>query len=125
VKPRWEGIDALFTLRNMLAHGRAITSKVVFPANDTDRWQNEYQGGYRKVHAYLTKTGVISSAVDPLAMDWFCLKDEVSDHFWDLSFKMVTYIGESLGGQAADAFKFAVYRPEHALIAGALVQSQS
>jgi hypothetical protein len=115
VKPHWESLDALFTLRNMLAHGRAITAKVVFPKDEHAQSETEYREGYRKVSKYLAKLGVVAPDNNPLSMDWFCLRDAVADHFWNLAFRTVMYVGESLGGNAAAAFKSSVYLPAHAI----------
>ena len=123
MKERWEGIDALYALRNMLAHGRAITARISFPTDETMPWSTEYEGSYKKVHEYLVKTGVLTAAVDPMSLEWFCLENKVADHFWTLAFNAVVYIGESLGGKAAESFKMAVYSSEQAALAKTLPQS--
>jgi hypothetical protein len=122
LKECWEGIDALFSLRNLLAHGRAIGTRVVFPLNELDPWESEFEGGYKKVHGYLVKAKVLQSAIDPLSMEWFCLNDVVADHFWNLSFSAVAFIGESLGADTYAAFKSAVYLPQQLLFAQTLAK---
>jgi hypothetical protein len=123
VKTHWEGLQALFALRNVLAHGRAITARIVFPPDEAVPWSEEYEGNYRKVHEYLLKCRVLTAPVDPTSLEWFCLESEVADHFWTLTYNAVVYIGESLDGKAAEAFKMAVYSREQAALAKTLPQS--
>lgn len=120
LKHHWQGLDALFALRNVLAHGRAITARVELPDGTETRPEATYEGGYGKCHDYLVRSRILDSAIDPLSLEWPFLRDEVADHFWDLAFRSVAYIGESLAGNAAQAFRNAVYQPEHTMVAASL-----
>lgn len=110
IAPNWAGIDVLFGLRNMLAHGNPIKVIVNFPGEMESLWLVEYKGVCKKVHDYLLAENILTSPVDPLANEWFFLIDGAADHFWDLAYRAVVDIGESLPESMAAVVRQAVYR---------------
>lgn len=96
VKPLWEGIVCLFHLRNVLAHGRAITHELDFHVDPSSRWQEEICGATAKAREYLLKKKLIPPKPTALDDEWFFLRDEVADHLWLLATDFIAAIGDSL-----------------------------
>jgi hypothetical protein len=107
VKPLWEGVVCLFRLRNIMAHGRAITHELIFPADSSCLWQEEICEAAAKARNYLLKKKLIPPKPTPLDDEWFFLTDEVANHLWLLANDFIAAIGDSLSGQEKKLFQSA------------------
>jgi hypothetical protein len=107
VKPLWEGVVSLFHVRNVLAHGRAITHELDFHVAPGSRWKEKICGPTAKVRKYLLKKKLVPAKPRPLDDEWFFLTDKVADHFSHLATVVIVAIGESLSGQAQKVFQSA------------------
>jgi hypothetical protein len=117
VVPDGPGLDVLWDLRNMLAHGNPIRAVVKIPKDEESKWLTEYQGAYKKAHDYLLAQKLLANPVDPMACDWFFLTDAVADHFWSLAYRVVVSMGESLPDRMKEVVRQAVYRPDQMISA--------
>jgi hypothetical protein len=106
-KPLWEGVVSLFHLRNLLAHGRAITHELDFHVAPGSRWQEKICGPTTKARKYLLKKKLIPPKPTPLDDEWFFLTDQVADHLSHLATVVIVAIGESLSGQTKKVFQSA------------------
>jgi len=113
VSPFWEGIAVLFHLRNVLAHGRAVSWSVEFPGDKfppdfNGPCDEAFKGGYKKVQDYLLKKKVISKRFTDQSWELFFLTDEIADHFWSLTLNFIVGVSNSLTGGDQQAFKSAI-----------------
>ena len=107
----WDGVKSLFTLRNVLAHGRAVSHKLVFPSGKNARWREELTGNYKSVHGYLLQKQLIPKQIVPLDGDWFFLADSIADHFWNLATSFIVAVGNSLSETESKVFKEVTHIP--------------
>lgn len=85
VQPYREGLDALFDMRNVLAHGREATFSWAGKSGETtvecSRENLEPGGTYQKVRDYLIKNRLLSAEDAKGVTSHNFLKDEVAEHF--------------------------------------------
>ncbi len=83
----WEGIRALFYLRNVIAHGRmaAANHTMVGGTPEQPEWDKEFEGGYARVCTYLEKRGLAIGKFGDVDLESLIFSDRVADHFWDLA----------------------------------------
>lgn len=109
---KWPSFLALFALRNVLAHGRAIRSTTVLSPKSDVPSESEFTGDYSRAYDYLKGRQLVPAQNNPLELDWFCLKDEIADHFAEFSLKFVREVGDSLSGKMKEAFQQATAMPD-------------
>ena len=124
VKPLWEAVTMLFDFRNVLAHGRAISSKLTFPSLPDSRWHEDIVGNYANVREYLSKKQILPKA-EPIDSEWLLLSDEIAHHFWEVAPSFISAVGDSLSEASKAVFKTAtqipaLFLPENAHAKGLL-----
>ena len=84
VKPFVEGVNVLFQLRNVIAHGRKVHS-FDFKAYYTDGFEENFFGGYKKAEDFLMKKGLISKKFKDAESSDIYFTNEISDFFSSLA----------------------------------------
>lgn len=83
-----EGINTLFELRNVIAHGRAVTYEVKtympFPTYNTEKVEEDYKGGYKFAEDYLLKKKLIKIGDSGTHNLNSILTDVVCNHFVEI-----------------------------------------
>lgn len=83
IKPLVEGVNVLFQLRNVIAHGRQGYAYEV-EAHYTDGIEEHFMGGYKKAEEYLIKKMLLNTTfVEAENLDIY-FTNEISDHFYNL-----------------------------------------
>lgn len=89
--PEWEGIKALFSFRNVLAHGREISAKRVQGPWAEGGLQDYYKGGYKVTEDYLAKKRLVSRKfIEIGSVDHF-FTNKVSDHFYSIAKRFLKF----------------------------------
>ena len=88
-----EGIEVLFQLRNVLAHGRAIRFDVKtympYPTYEVENVEVDFKGGYKKAEDYLYKHGLIEKKCIETRDFHILFTNEISNYFVDLQNKYI------------------------------------
>lgn len=88
-----EGIEVLFQLRNVLAHGRAIRFDVKtympYPTYEVENVEVDFKGGYKKAEDYLYKHGLIEKKCIETRNFHILFTNEISNYFVDLQNKYI------------------------------------
>lgn len=99
VSPLIEGINVLFQLRNVIAHGRQVHACEI-EAYYTDGKEEQFFGGYKKAEEYLIKNGFLSDKFICTENSKIYFTDEIADHFYSLTLKFIDaleiYISENI-----------------------------
>ncbi len=86
-----EGIETLFQLRNVLAHGRAIRfiikSYMPYPTYEVESTELDFKGGYKKAEDYLIKQNLLSNAMSKNMNFHQLFDNDICNHFVDISQK--------------------------------------
>ena len=77
VVPMWEGLSALFHLRNVLGHGREVTARQILKTPI----EEQFSGGYRKAEDYLRKHKLLGKKFTEAHSKYLYLTNGVADHF--------------------------------------------
>jgi len=109
VKSLWEGIQTLFQFRNVLAHGREISATMLSAYWIEEEWKELFSGGYKKAENYLLKNKLVDKRFVECDSTALYFNDNVADHFWELSKKIVHQISESLAEDVKEAFDSEVF----------------
>lgn len=92
----WEGIQALFALRNVIAHGRMASMTSIFHGPDKEDSIIEFKGGYASSIAYLKKRGIDVKKLNETSIEDSLFTDVIADHFFDVAKKFVTSVEEKV-----------------------------
>jgi hypothetical protein len=85
LKSTMEGVSVLFQFRNVLAHGRKATAKLINAYWTDGNWEEYYFGGYKKAEDYLIKKGLLAKKyVDSETVKEY-FTDNIANHFWQIS----------------------------------------
>lgn len=88
-----EGIEVLFQLRNVLAHGRAIRFDIKtympYPTYEVENIEVDFKGGYKKAEDFLYKQGLIDKKCIDTKDYHLLFSNEISDYFVDLQNKYI------------------------------------
>lgn len=84
ITPYIEGINVLYQLRNVIAHGRQLHLYEV-EAYYTDGIEENFNGGYKKAENYLIKKGLLSQKIKDGGTVQLYFTNEIADHFWILA----------------------------------------
>lgn len=99
IKPLYEGVNVLFQLRNVIAHGRLIHAYDV-EAYYTNGIEEFFCGGYKKAEDYLIKKGLLSDRFRDVEGSSLYFSNEIAEHFDTISHSFISaldaYIVESL-----------------------------
>jgi hypothetical protein len=106
-KKLWPGLVAFFRLRHAAAHARAVSSQLVFPKTQDEKWKDELSPSFKPIHDYLAGRKLLSEADDPFDTGWFYLKDSIADYLWGLVNVFVVRTGDSLIGEDRVQFQSA------------------
>ncbi len=118
VKPHIETVQVLFQLRNVIAHGKAISGKAILKVsqmlendneieNDIKILEEKFEGGYKKAESYLIKKGLVMNPyfeekeIDNIFLDEL-FSNCVADHFWDTTTTFVTELENFINEQRAN-----------------------
>lgn len=88
ISPFMEGINVLYQLRNVIAHGRQIHFYEV-DAYFTDGMEEVYNGGYKKAETYLMKKGLLSDKIKDVGSSQIYFTNEIADHFNSLTIDFI------------------------------------
>lgn len=83
IKPLIEGINVLFQLRNVIAHGRQAYAYEI-EAYYTNGVEEHFNGGYKKAEEYLIKKNLISQKFVDMESVEIYFSNDISNHFFDL-----------------------------------------
>ena len=95
LKPHIEGVNVLFELRNVLAHGREIKFESFCIDIANKEYYDSFMGGYKKAEDYLIKKGIIKKRFADCKNDIF-FTNNVANYFWKLSHNFINDIIKSL-----------------------------
>ncbi len=84
----WKTISNLFTLRNLLIHGKPIT--VGNRMNDQHQIESEYLGKLNQIHSFLIEKGVMNKDETGI------LRNSVTDFFWESTKRFILIVSEEL-----------------------------
>ncbi len=109
--PLLEGLRMHFTLRNMLAHGRAVvfdfSHKNELPPNSWSEEFFRYESAFKKVESYLIKKRLLHHSIAEGARKYPYLSNPIADHFAVQSYEIYLAILASLDPNDADLFRSA------------------
>lgn len=83
IKPLLEGINTLFQLRNVIAHGRQVYAYEV-DAYYTNGSEEHFSGGYKKAEEYLIKKGLLTDKFIKVENIEIYFSNEIADHFFNI-----------------------------------------
>lgn len=86
-----EGVQVLFQLRNVIAHGKEVKAYEV-NAFWTNGFEENFIGGYKKAETYLLKKNIIEKKFKDLESSNVFFSNEVADHFWQTSKKFLELV---------------------------------
>lgn len=86
-----EGIQVLFQLRNVIAHGKEINAYEV-QGSWTNGLEENFIGGYKKAENYLLKKGILKNKFIESEKPNIFFTSSISDHFWNISILFITLI---------------------------------
>ena len=93
IKPLVEGINVLFQLRNVIAHGRKAFAYEL-EAYYTSGAEEYFTGGYKKAEEYLIKKELLKDKFfNADAIDVF-FTNSIADHFYDLVITFISLLDE-------------------------------
>lgn len=84
ISPIYEGVNVLFQLRNVIAHGRQVHAYEV-EAYYTDGIEAYFNGGYKKAEDYLVKKGLMTNRFLDGESSELYFTDEIANHFSDIA----------------------------------------
>ena len=88
-----EGIEVLFQLRNVLAHGRAvrfdIKTYMPYPTYEVENIEIDFRGGYKKAEDYLYKQGLLEQKCIENKDCHLLFSNKISDYFVNLQNKYI------------------------------------
>jgi hypothetical protein len=87
----WEGITVLFNFRNVLAHGREISTKRILAWWTDNTWQDEFKGGYNAAEKYLIKKKLIKKGFIENKSAEHLFSNKVADHFHSITKHFLKY----------------------------------
>lgn len=105
IKPLMEGIQVLFQFRNVLAHGREISTRLISAYWIEEPYKEFYFGGYKKAENYLLKKGLINKKFSESDSAEVYFTNVIADHFWDISKTFLKIVANSLDDDIKDTFK--------------------
>lgn len=95
-----EGVETLFQLRNVLAHGRAIRfnikSHMPYPTYNVESIESDFKGGYKKAEDYLIKHGLLSNVMTQNMNFYQLFENDICNHFVDISQKYLQACRDSI-----------------------------
>jgi len=107
--PFFEGLDALFAMRNVLAHGRAATfsyqSKLGDGGVECIPENQEMEGAYPKTQEYLIKKKLLSVEESKGVTMHTFLKDQIAEHFVLLTLDAIISVMKSLEKSDLETFE--------------------
>ena len=92
-KPLLEGINTLFQLRNVIAHGRQVYAYEV-DAYYTNGIEEHFSGGYKKAEEYLIKKGYLTEKFIESENIEIFFSNEIADHFLVLANKFIIILDD-------------------------------
>ena len=92
IKELWEPTQILFQLRNVIAHGRQVSSYTVNAYWNGNRDEENFFGGYKKAEDYLIKIGLLKNRFIENSNSNLFFSNEIADYFWDIAHKFINRI---------------------------------
>lgn len=100
IKDLEEGIEVLFQLRNVLAHGRAIRFDIKtympYPTYEVENIEVDFKGGYKKAEDYLYKQGLLKQKCVESKEFHLLFSNDISDYFVNLQNKYINECYKSI-----------------------------
>lgn len=93
IAPMLEGINVLFQLRNVIAHGRQIHGYEV-EDDYTNEIEENFLGGYKRAEEYLIKLGLLKQKFKDVENAKIFFANEIADHFYAITQKFVEAFDE-------------------------------